>query len=243
MQENALGKASSDSDRSDMKILHCFADDGVESEALSEFGTVVRVGLDPSDKNRSNPIKADATLLPIQDGVQFDLGLFHPPCTKWSDMPSADTESAPNLIPDAREIAREYCDHYIIENKPQAPLIDQTELNGRMFGLPVEYTRAFETTFEVDTPPIQSQLGKTEGQPFFDSEHSKEWWAAAKGYPPRYSKGHLSRNCLPRAYVYHLLQHWLKAVDRQERPDYSDYDKEMDAKRAKESNTQLSRFQ
>lgn len=227
-----------------MKILHAFADEGVESEALSEFGTVIRVGLDPTDKNGSEPIKADATALPIKDGVRFDLGLFHPPCTKWSDMPSADTENAPNLIPQARQIGRELCDHYIIENKPRAPLIDQTNLNGRMFGLQVEYERAFETTFPVETPPDQTRLGNAKGQPFFDSEHSKEWWAAAKGYPPKYAKGHLSRNCLPRQYVYHLLQSWVDAIDSENsRPDYSEYDKEMDKKRSQQVNTRLTNFE
>lgn len=224
-----------------MKILHCFADDGVESEALSEFGTVYRVGLDPTDKNASQPIKADADLLPFKDGVRFDLGLFHPPCTKWSDMPSADTENAPNLIPTARNIARQYCDHYVIENKPRAPLVDQTNLNGRMFGLSMKYERAFEASFEIPTPASQARLD-TQATPFFDSEHSREWWATAKGYPPKYSKGHLSRNCLPRQYVYHIMRAYITATDTEERPDYSNYDEEMDAQRSREVNQELTEW-
>jgi len=41
-------------------ILHCFADYGTESEVLSDFGNVIRVGIDPKDTNESTPIKADA---------------------------------------------------------------------------------------------------------------------------------------------------------------------------------------
>jgi len=65
-------------------ILHCFADYGTESEVLSDFGNVIRVGIDPKDTNESTPIKADAHIedkewdLPIKDDVTFDLGLFHP---------------------------------------------------------------------------------------------------------------------------------------------------------------------
>jgi hypothetical protein len=227
----------------DRKILHCFADGGVESEVLTEFGTVVRVGLSPSNKNGSNPIQADATALPIKDDTRFDLGLFHPPCTKWSDMPSANTENAPNLIPNAREIARKYCDHYIIENKPRAPLIDQIELSGDMFGLPIEYTRAFETSFAVDQPAKQRRFGTAKGQPFFYTEYSAEWWACAKNYAPKYSAKHLSRNAVPRPYLYHLLNHWIQATDTKDRPDYSEYDKKMDAQRAKEINQQLTQYQ
>jgi len=249
MSENALGKATDSSDRGEkslsmdgVTILHCFADRGVESEALTAYGEVIRVGLDPKDTNDSIPIKADAKTLPFADGVTFDLGLFHPPCTKWSDMPSVNPEDHQNLIPLAREIAQQYCDHYIIENKPRAPLIDAVTLNGGMFGLPIEYERAFETTFSVDQPPRYRTFGTTDGQPFFDSEHSTEWWATAKGYSPNYPNGPLSRNCVPRAYLEYLLRNWIEAVDNEERPCYANYDKEMDAKRSKESNSELSMF-
>jgi len=59
-------------------ILHCFADYGTESEVLSDFGNVIRVGIDPKDTNESTPIKADAHIedkewdLPIKDDVTFD---------------------------------------------------------------------------------------------------------------------------------------------------------------------------
>jgi len=226
-----------------MQILHCFADMGTESEVLSDYGTVYRIGHNVSDTNDSIPIQADANDLPFSDSVTFDLGLFHPPCTKWSDMPSADTENAPNLIPLSREIAHKHCEHWIIENKPRAPLQDPTHLDGGMFGLPIAYERAFETSFEVEQPPQQRTFNEATGQPFFYTEHSKEWWAAAKGYPPNYSAKHMSRNAVPRVALEYLLRAWIKATDSEERPDYTDYDKEMDTKRAQQSNQELSAFQ
>jgi hypothetical protein len=226
-----------------MKILHCFADEGVESELLADYGEVYRIGLDVSDNNRSHAIQADAKTLPFKDSVTFDLGLFHPPCTKWSEMPSADTENAPNLIPQAREIAQQHCSDWIIENKPRAPLDDPVYLSGDMFGLPVDYKRAFETSFPVEQPPEQARFKESPGQPFFYTEYGKEWWATAKGYSPRYSAKHLSRNAVPRSYLNYLLRAWIQTTDTEERQDYSDYDKRMDKKRNQAANSSLKAFQ
>jgi len=225
-----------------MKILHCFADHGVESECLADYGDVIRIGLNAVDTNQSHPIKADAKSLPFTESAEFDLGLFHPPCTKWSEMPSADTKNAPNLIPLAREIAEQHCENYIIENKPRAPLTNQVTLSGDMFGLPVDYKRAFETSFPLEQPPQQQRFSDSPGQPFFYTEYSKEWWASAKGYSPNYSAKHLSRNAVPRVYLEYILRHWIEATDTEDKPDYSEYDKEMDAQRAKIANTQLTEY-
>lgn len=224
-----------------MRILHVFADRGVESEVLTEYGDVIRLSIHPEDTNDSRPIRADATQAPFAEDVQFDLGLFQPPCTKWSQMPSADTEAAPNLIPTARELGRQHCDHFVIENKPSAPLMDATTLSGEMFGLPIQYQRAFETTFEVSPPPAQSTFGRTLS-PFYYTEESREWWAAAKGYPPTYAHEHLAKNCVPRPYLQHLLRAWISAIDDEKRPDYSNYDKQMSARRSREHNQSLTDY-
>jgi hypothetical protein len=224
-----------------VRILHVFADRGVESEVLTEYGDVIRLSINPGDTNDSRPVRGDATQPPFSDGLQFDLGLFQPPCTKWSQMPSADTEAAPNLIPAARELGRDHCDHFIIENKPHAPLMDATTLSGEMFGLPIQYERAFETTFKLTHPPAQSTFGRTLS-PFYYTEESREWWAATKGYPPDYGHEHLAKNCIPRPYLEHLLRAWISATDDDERPDYSDYDKQMAARRSREQNQNLTDY-
>lgn len=225
-----------------MNILHCFADEGVESECLSDYGTVYRVGINPTDRNQSQPIQANAKQLPFDD-VTFDLGLFHPPCTLWSDIGDANKHNdAENLIPLAREIAHEYCNDWIIENKPRAPLHDPTVLNGGMFGLPIKYERAFETSFRVKQPPQQRTFGGVETSPYFDSENSREWWASVKGYTPRYQKGHLSRNAVPRPALQYLLRHYWTAIDTEERADYSDFDKRLDTQSKELHNTSLTEY-
>lgn len=193
-----------------MDILHVFADRGAEAAALSQYGSVTRVTINAYENQYSDVIQADARAMPFSDSTQFDLGVFHPPCTKWSTMPSADTEAAPNYIPLSREIADDYCDEYIIENKPSAPLNNPTVLSGKMFGLPIAYKRGFETTFDVgDTPPEQDI--ETEISPYFYSDRTKEWWCAVKNVPNEFPKQHIAKNTLPSAYVNFLMRKFLES--------------------------------
>lgn len=227
-----------------MRILHCFADYGTEAEVLEGYGDVVRVGIDVRDTNGSEPVQADAHALPF-DGQQFDVGLFHPPCTPWSDMPDANKDGdAPNLIPLAREIAEEHCAEWVIENKPRAPLEEPTILNGKMFGLPIDYERAFETSFELEQPPRQAFLPETESSSYFYSEKSRAWWASVKGIDAEaYTKHALCKNSLPAPYVHHLMRGYLDATGRSAGPsDYADYDKRKDAERAREANHDLAAY-
>ncbi len=246
-------------------ILHCFADYGIESEVLNGFGNVVRMSINPEDTNDSAPIKADAHVtaegkdwdVPIKEEVTFDLGLFHPVCSKWAATTSisGDQDDHENMIPSARSIAERYCDHQIIENVPKAPLNDPTVLNGRMFGLPIEYERGFETSFDVPQPPRERPLLTNEGpsdnaetSSFFFSERSKNWWAAAKNYTPdSYPKQHIAKNSIPAPYIYYLLRAWIKAYEDEkgisdERVDYSDYDRRMETRRRTDANRQLEDF-
>lgn len=246
-------------------ILHCFADFGTECEALKAYGNVVRLGINPKDTNESVPVKADAHLtadgkdhhLPFRDDVTFDLGLFHPVCSRWAATTSisGEPESHENMIPSARAIAEEYCDHHIIENVPKAPLQNPTILNGRMFGLPIEYERGFETSFDVPQPPRERHLLTNEGpsenaetSSFFFSERSKKWWASTKNYDPRpYSKQHLAKNTIPAPFIHYLLRAWIETYEEEQgisdgRVDYSDYDEKMERKRRKAANRELDEF-
>lgn len=241
-------------DRDEPLILHCFADFGVESEALAAYGNVVRVGIGARDTNESEPIKADVHDFPIKERVTFDLGLFHPICKRWASMTSlsGDPEDHPNQIPLARELAHKYCDHYIIENKPEAPLHEPVVLNGKMFGLPIAYERAFETSFRVTQPPRHRRFGSdgstAETSPFFFSERSHKWWRSVKGYLAKtYTKQHMAKNCVPAPYIHHICRDWLKVYeeangDTADRPDYSDYDSRMDLRRNTTENQSIYEY-
>ena len=202
---------------SDWRILHVFADTGVECEVLSGYGDVTRIGISAEDNPFTDElIAADARDADEHLSDEYDLGLFHPPCQRWTpgaQMQGTDTEHD-NLIPVARSIAREYCDEWIIENVPQAPLHNPTVLNGEMFGLPVHYERAFETSYHVPDPPRQTQLGRPNN--VFAKHHangswqgSKELWKSAKGYSHDWPSRPLKRSAIPRAYINYLVRRLL----------------------------------
>lgn len=251
------------SERDEPRILHCFADYGTESEALGLYGDVTRIGINPRDTNDSTPIRADAHILaegkdwnfPLKDDVTFDLGFFHPVCSKWADTTSisGDPKDHENMIPSARAIAEEYCDHYVIENVKHAPLDDPIHLDGRMFGLPIKYERAFETSFRVPQPPRYRRFwGKEDDQEvaetssFYFSERSRKWWASVKQYRPRsYPKQHIAKNTIPAPYIHHICRAWLKEYEKTEGLakddiDYSDYDERMETQRRKDANYKLT---
>lgn len=233
---------------SEEAILHGFADHGVEAEALSLYGQVTRATLNPRDHPHSEVIQVDLSdpdALPFEE-CEFALAVLHPPCTAYSDMPDANKDGdAPRLIPEAREIGERYAEHYIVENKPAAPLRDPLVLEGGMFGLPIKYERAFETSFPVDQPPRQMRLAPVaETSPFYYTERSDAWWRAAKGgIQGNYSTEHIAKNSIPLPFIHHLVRAWLDVTGKSEGvSDYSNYDEEMDTKRAQAANEQLGVF-
>lgn len=193
-------------------IYHIFADVGVESEALSAYGRVVRVGLDPLDTNDSEPVQADARNLPLRPGA--DLAVLHPPCQPFSKA-SRGRNTDDNLIPLAREIGEEYAEDYVIENVPQAPLNDPVQLDGRMFGLPIRYTRAFETSFHVEQPPVYGDL-RADGGALAQHEATGGWqgsealWRAVKQVSGSYPAEDLKRSGIPAPYIHYLARWWLQ---------------------------------
>lgn len=193
------------------KILHCFADEGVESEVLDAFGTVYRVGLNPEKNRYSHAIKADGGQVPFE-GETFDLSVWHPPCQPFSvATPKENRGNYDNYIPIAREQAREISEYYIIENVPNAPLRDPIKLNGKMFGLDITYERAFETNYHVPQPPIERSISKDtnfsedQGKAGWEWIGSKYEWALEKGYSTKWSAESLKKTTVPRPYLKWLL--------------------------------------
>jgi len=225
------------------QILHVFADKGAENPCLDRYGEVFRFSINVESNEWSHAVKCDANQLPIKENVTFDIGWFHPPCggvSPLSDTYSGDRDDWPDLIPLAREIANNHCDHWVIENKPRESLKSEVVLDGHMFNLGIAYERGFETSFEIEQPPQQQQLADT--SPFFYSEKPHGYWASVKGSSMEFSKAHLAKNTIPSAYLDYVMKHYFAEIDTEERPDYSNYNKEMDAQRAKETNASLEQY-
>lgn len=196
----------------DTIVYHLFADHGVEAEALSAHGRVERYTIDPrSNEYVDETVQMDLMAEMPPEGA--DLAVLHPSCAPWADTThlNGDREDHENQIPRAREIASSIASDYIIENKPRAPLRDPTVLNGKQFGLPIKYERAFETSFPVRTPPRERTLSGKTVSPYFFSDRTHEWWRATKGYIGDYPKQHLAKNALPAAYVHFLVRQFAEA--------------------------------
>jgi hypothetical protein len=198
-----------------MRILHCFADTGVECEALSAYGDVTRVGINPEPNAYTDElIEADAT--EWEPEQEFDLGLYHPPCQRWSKaagepIPRRDK---PNLVPDARRIAEQSCEYYIIENVSLcSELRNPVTLRGNMFGLPIRYDRSFETNYHVEQPPMNGMISDykiggndTTQERGPDRNFDPDYWKSVKGYSGDYPAGALRKTSIPRAYINYLIR-------------------------------------
>ena len=194
------------------RIAHLFADYGVESEALSSLGDVFRFTIE-QQPNRFDAAAFKIDLMESTPAGRYDLVFAHPKCTKWCDMPNVEPEDHENQIDRAREIARSIGDEYVIENKPRAPLANPVRLNGRMFGLPIDYERAFETSFAVETPAWNQPLNGKTVSPYYYSDRTTEWWKQVKGVRGDYPKQHIAKNALPAVYVEYIARHWLESRD------------------------------
>jgi hypothetical protein len=232
-----------------VRILHAFADVGMECMVFAGHGHVTRASIEPQANPWDDEVQQRNLLDDEPDG-QFDLGLFHPVCSKWAGPTSisGDREDHENMIPRARELAKEHCDHWVIENVPAAPLEDAITLDGRQFALPIAYRRSFETSFDVSEPAQYGTIDNAQTSTHYHSEHSKEWWATMKGYGPaaaeHTTKKHIVKNCLPVPYLRHLLTAFYEATGRAEGAgrNYDGYHDEMHEKKARANNQQLEDF-
>jgi hypothetical protein len=196
----------------DLLIYHLYADEGIESDYLTRFGRVVRVGLDPVDRNDSAPVAGDVHRLPLREGA--DLAVAHPECGPWNTMNAVhgNQDEQPRQIQDAREVCRRVADHYIIENVPDAPLKDPVILQGSYFGLPITKKRAFETSFHVPQPSLQNTL--TDHCANFDRyDRPRRWWESVMGVENWYPIDPMVNAGMPRAYIEHLLQWYFEAIE------------------------------
>lgn len=226
-----------------MKILQAFADKGAENPCLDRYGDVYRVGWKAERNDYSMAIKGNAQDLPIDPDVAFDLGFFHPPCggvSPMSDTGGGSRDDWPDLIPLSRELGKQYCEHYVIENKPRDSIDTEVTLNGFMFELGIKYERAFESTFLIEQPPNQNKIADT--SPFYYSEWSKGEWASVKGTTLDFTKEHIAKNTIPAVYLDYIMKYYYRHTDAEDRPDYSTYNEDRKNEQREKENAAITEW-
>ncbi len=128
------------------KLLDLFCKAGGAAKGYQRAGFYV-VGVD----NEPQPhycgdefYQADALTYPLEG---FDAYHASPPCqgyTKLQFVPNRDMSRHPRLIEPTRERLAATGRPYVIENVPQAPLVNSLMLCGTMFGLRTRRHRLFE---------------------------------------------------------------------------------------------------
>jgi site-specific DNA-cytosine methylase len=75
-----------------------------------------------------------------------------PPCQRWSTQTQENWNRHPDLVEPVQRRLRQLGLPYVIENVPQAPLLDPVRLCGSAFGLGVRRHRHFETNWKLTVP-------------------------------------------------------------------------------------------
>lgn len=95
-------------------------------------------------------ILADASFIKGFDAIHAS-----PPCQAFTKLvnPATGRGTSPDLISAVRDALKATGKPYVIENVPQAPLINPVQLCGSSFGLRLRRHRKFEVNFPLVVPP------------------------------------------------------------------------------------------
>lgn len=140
------------------RLLDLFCGAGGATKGYQDAGFyVVGVDIDPQPHYVGDEFhQADAMTFPLDAG-DFDAIHASPPCqayvaARFFNAKMGRENTHPRLIEPTRERLRATGLPYVIENVPQAPLLDPVTLCGSMFGLRVRRHRRFESNVLLMRP-------------------------------------------------------------------------------------------
>ena len=131
------------------RIADLFCKAGGAAKGYADAGfEVVGVDIERQPRYPFEFHQADALTFPL-DG--FDAVHASPVCKLWSRVTrtSVDPSTHPDQIAPIRERLTDWGGAYVIENVPEAPLLNPVELCGSMFDLDVRRHRHFETNWPL----------------------------------------------------------------------------------------------
>lgn len=153
-----------------MRILDTYCKAGGAGEGYRRAGfEVVGVDIEPQANYPFEFVQGDAILYILEHGSKFDAIHASPPCqeyTKSARQWRLEGKQYSRLIEATRMALQSTGIPYIIENVPQAPLVNPITLCGLMFGLMTIRHRIFETSFPLVAPhhpephPPQVKMGR-----------------------------------------------------------------------------------
>lgn len=144
-----------------LKALDLFCCAGGASLGLHQAGfEVTGVDIDPQPHYPFNFIQADALVVDLSG---YDFIWASPPCQQYSTSAMQfrlNGKEYPDLIAATRDRLIETGLPYIIENVPNAPLLNPVMLCGAMFGLRTYRHRLFESNYKLITPEHPPHIAK-----------------------------------------------------------------------------------
>ena len=152
------------SDSHNPLVLDLFCGQGGAARGYADAGfDVIGVDTQPQPRYPFRAVRAEAwkVLTALIKGswrgfTLRDFALIHAscPCQAYCDLNKRNRVTHQDLVDKTRSLLKETQRPYVIENVPEAPLINPFILCGTMFhGLKVIRHRAFETNFKVTPPP------------------------------------------------------------------------------------------
>jgi len=148
------GRGLSGEARLKMRLLDLFCCAGGAAMGYYRAGFTEIVGVDirPQPRYPFQFVLGDAFEYVAAHGHEFDAIHASPPCQGYTKAAKQWRKSGKNyadLVSKTRNALIDCGKPYIIENVPDAPLINPVILNGAFFGMLVNRTRLFECSFEV----------------------------------------------------------------------------------------------
>ena len=139
-----------------LKLLDLCCCGGMASLGYERAGfDVTGVDIESQPKYRGRFIQADAIEFLLDNHRNFDVFHASPPCQKWSSSTLQQRKNGKeyiDLIAPLRNIFLKLGKPYVIENVPNAPLVDPVLYCGAMFGLRTYRHRLFESNFKIVPP-------------------------------------------------------------------------------------------
>lgn len=132
-----------------MKLLDLFCGAGGAAVGYHRagFDDITGVDIKPQPRYPFKFIQADALEYLREHGKEYDVIHASPPCQGYSRlayMPNRNMDKYPKLVEPLRELLVSSGLPYVIENVPDAPLVNAIGLCGTMFGLKTHKHRKFE---------------------------------------------------------------------------------------------------